>query len=99
MDLMMRWASMEQWNWIMFGLSIPVQLWFGGRLLRLGAEGLFSSSLEMNSLILLGTMAAFIFSAVVTIVPQLIRQASRHVYFEASAVVITLTHRANGHVD
>ncbi|MCC6509939.1 MAG: heavy metal translocating P-type ATPase, partial [Pirellulaceae bacterium] len=90
MELMMRGFSMEQWNWIMLGLAIPVQFWFGGRYLRLGAKSLLSSSPDMNSLILLGTMAAFIYSTVVTIVPQWIPQQSRHVYFEASAVVITL---------
>lgn len=90
MDLMMRGLSMEQWNWIMLGLTIPVQFWFGGRFLRLGAKSMFSTSPDMNSLIFLGTMAAFIYSTVVTIVPQWIPQASRHVYFEASAVVITL---------
>ncbi len=90
MDLMMRWLSMEQWNWIMLGLTIPVQFWFGVRFLRLGAKSLFSTSPDMNSLILLGTMAAFTYSTFVTVVPQWIPQASRHVYFEASAVVITL---------
>lgn len=90
MAIMMRGMSMEQWNWVMLGLTIPVQFWFGGRFLRLGAKSLFSKSPDMNSLILLGTMAAFIYSTVVTIVPQWIPQASRHVYFEASAVVITL---------
>ncbi|MCY2973952.1 MAG: heavy metal translocating P-type ATPase [Planctomycetota bacterium] len=90
MDLMMRWLSMEEWNWIMLGMTIPVQFWFGCRFLRLGAKSLFSTSPDMNSLILLGTMAAFSYSTIVTIVPQWIPLASRHVYFEASAVVITL---------
>ncbi len=90
MNLMMSWLSMEQWNWVMFGLAIPVQFWFGGRFLRLGAKSLFSTSPDMNSLILLGTMAAFIYSTVVTVAPHWIPQQSRHVYFEASAVVITL---------
>jgi Cu+-exporting ATPase len=90
MSLMMSWLSMEQWNWVMFGLAIPVQFWFGGRFLRLGAKSLFSTSPDMNSLILLGTMAAFLYSTVVTVFPQWIPPQSRHVYFEASAVVITL---------
>ncbi|HBJ36020.1 MAG TPA: heavy metal translocating P-type ATPase [Planctomycetaceae bacterium] len=90
MDLMMRWLSMEHWNWIMLALTIPVQFWFGGRFLHLGAKSLFSKAPDMNSLILLGTMAAFIYSTIVTIVPQWISEQSRHVYFEASAVVITL---------
>lgn len=90
MNLMMSWLSMEQWNWVMFGLAIPVQFWFGGRFLRLGTKSLFSTSPDMNSLILLGTMAAFLYSTVVTVFPQWVPLQSRHVYFEASAVVITL---------
>lgn len=90
MDAMMRLLPMERWNWIMLALTIPVQFWFGGRFLRLGAKSLFSKSPDMNALVLLGTMAAFLFSAVVTIFPTWIPAPSRHVYFEASAVVITL---------
>jgi len=90
MNVMMTWLTMEQWNWVMLALAIPVQFWFGGRFLRLGAKSLFSSSPDMNALILLGTMAAFLFSATVTVVPNWIPAESRHVYFEASAVVITL---------
>ncbi len=90
MHWMMAWMTMEQWNWVMMGLAIPVQFWFGGRFLRLGAKSLFSTSPDMNSLILLGTLAAFVFSSVVTIAPGLVPLPSRHVYFEASAVVITL---------
>jgi P-type Cu+ transporter len=90
MNAMMWVASMERWNWVMLALTIPVQFWFGGRFLRLGVKSLFSQSPDMNALVLLGTMAAFLYSTVVTIVPYWIPEASRHVYFEASAVVITL---------
>ncbi len=90
MNWMMSLASMSQWNWVMLGLAAPVPFWFGGRFLRLGAKSLFSSSPDMNALILLGTMAAFVYSVVVTVVPGIVPLASRHVYYEASAVVISL---------
>lgn len=90
MNAMMDWLSMQQWNWVMLGLAIPVQFFFGGRFLRLGMKSLFSTSPDMNSLILLGTMAAFSYSVVVTVAPHLVPAQSRHVYFEASAVVIAL---------
>ncbi len=90
MDLMMKQLPMDQWNWGMMLLAAPVQFWFGGRFLWLGAKNLLSASPDMNSLIFLGTMAAFIYSTVVTIAPQWIPLPSRHVYFEAAAVVITL---------
>jgi Cu+-exporting ATPase len=90
MNALMQVASMERWNWVMLALTIPVQFLFGERFLRLGAKSLFSRSPDMNALVLLGTMSAFLFSACVTIMPHWIPEASRHVYFEASAVVITL---------
>ena len=90
MNSMMLWLPMERWNWMMLGLAVPVQFYFGGRFLRLGAKSLFSNSPDMNALILLGTLSAFFYSSVVTIVPDWIPEQSRHVYFEASAVVITL---------
>lgn len=90
MDWMMLWLTMEQWNWAMLLLTLPVQFWFGRRFLLSGAKSLFSTSPDMNALILLGTMAAFLFSALVTIAPSWFPLSSRHVYFEASAVVITL---------
>ncbi len=31
MNVMMTWLTMEQWNWVMLALAIPVQFWFGGR--------------------------------------------------------------------
>ncbi len=90
MNSMMIWLPMERWNWIMLGLAIPVQFYFGGRFLRSGAKSLFSSSPDMNALILLGTLSAFFYSTVVTVFPDWIPKQSMHVYFEASAVVITL---------
>lgn len=90
MNAMMKVMPMDQWNWAMLALAIPVQIYFGSRFLRLGAKSLFSTSPDMNALILLGTLSAFLFSAVVTIFPGWIPEPSRHVYFEASAVVITL---------
>ncbi len=69
MNSMMIWLPMERWNWIMLGLAIPVQFYFGGRFLRSGAKSLFSSSPDMNALILLGTLSAFFYSTVVTVFP------------------------------
>lgn len=90
MHLMMGIMSMESWNWVMLVLAAPVQFWFGWRFLQHGAKSLMVLSPDMNSLVLIGTIAAFTYSTLVTIAPQLVAAESRHVYFEASAVVITL---------
>jgi len=44
----------------------------------------------MNSLVMTGTGAAYLYSLVVTFAPQLLPENARHTYYEAAAVVITL---------
>ncbi|MFO1064623.1 MAG: heavy metal translocating P-type ATPase [Pirellulales bacterium] len=90
MQWMMALASMDAWNWIMLLLAIPVQFWYGRHIMRSGAKSLVAYSPDMNALVLIGTVAAFTYSLVVTVQPELLPEDSRHVYFEASAVVITL---------
>ena len=55
-----------------------------------GIPALLRGAPEMNSLVALGAGAAFGFSSVVTLAPQVIPDASRAVYFEAAAVIVTL---------
>lgn len=82
-------------GWLQFALAAPVVFGCGWPLLARGARSFASMKLNMFSLIALGTMAAFIFSLVVIIVPGVIPQAffeDGHppLYFEAAAVIITL---------
>ncbi len=90
MDYMMAAMPMETWNWLMLCLAAPVQFWFGWQFLRLGIKSLLALTPDMNALVLIGTTAAFAYSTVVTVWPDSVPVESRHVYFEASAVVITL---------
>ncbi len=90
MDYMMAVMPMETWNWLMLCLAAPVQFWFGWQFLRLGIKSLLALTPDMNALVLIGTTAAFAYSTVVTVWPGSVPVESRHVYFEASAVVITL---------
>ena len=77
-------------NWLMLLLAAPVQFGPGLRFYRTGWAALRHRSPDMNTLVMLGTSAAFAYSLAVTLAPQLFPAGSRHVYFEASAVVITL---------
>ncbi|MBZ9750190.1 heavy metal translocating P-type ATPase [Deinococcus sp. HMF7604] len=77
-------------NWVMLALAAPVQFGPGRRFLRLGVQALRHRSPDMNTLVMLGTGAAFLYSALVTVAPGLFPAGTAHVYFEASAVVITL---------
>ncbi len=62
----------------------------GRRFFTTGIAALLRGAPEMNSLVALGSGAAFLYSALVTFAPMLFPQATAQVYFEASAVIVTL---------
>jgi P-type Cu+ transporter len=82
--------DMQLWNWIMLALAVPVQFGPGLRFYKNGWKALISGSPDMNSLVMIGTSAAFFYSLTVTLVPNFFPSSASHVYFESSAVVITL---------
>jgi P-type Cu+ transporter len=94
MNFLMRLAPMLFWDWLMLALATPIYAVAGWRFLRLGTKALLAGSPDMNSLVALGTSAAFWYSSVVvlleTFVPNSVPKTGRHVYFEAAGVVITL---------
>jgi P-type Cu+ transporter len=90
MELQMRLANLQTWNWIMLVLAAPVQFFPGLRFYKHGWNALRSGSPDMNSLVMIGTSAAFFYSLTVTLFPNFFPINARHTYFEASAVVITL---------
>lgn len=83
-------AEEQEIRYLLFALAGVVQLGPGWRFYRTGVPALLRGTPDMNSLVFLGTTAAFVFSTVVTFAPQWIPESGRHVYFEASAVIITL---------
>ena len=68
-----------------FVLFVP-----GLRFFKIGFPALFRGAPEMNSLVALGSGAAWLYSTVVTFAPQLVPAETRYVYFEAAAVIVTL---------
>lgn len=83
-------VGMSTLNWIMLALAAPVQFGPGLRFYRLGWKSLSHRSPDMNALVMIGTSAAFFYSLLVTLAPQIFPEGTAHVYYEASAVVITL---------
>ncbi|MGH8678487.1 MAG: heavy metal translocating P-type ATPase, partial [Burkholderiales bacterium] len=73
-------------RWLQFLLATPVQFWIGRRFYVGAWHALRGGSANMDVLIALGTSMAYVFSATVT----LLGLAGQHVYFEASAAIITL---------
>jgi len=82
--------------WLQLALATPVVLWGGWPFFERGWRSLASGSLNMFTLIALGTGAAYVHSLLATLAPGLYPAAFRThgggvpVYFEAAAVIVTL---------
>jgi P-type Cu+ transporter len=90
------WFSMATQSWIELVLSLPIVLWAGWPFFDRGARSIVNRSPNMWTLIGLGTGAAFVYSTVATVAPQVFPDSFRSmgrvaVYFEAAAVIISLT--------
>ena len=73
-------------RWLQLLLATPVQFWIGLRFYKGAWYAVKGGSANMDVLIALGTSMAYVFSTVVT----LYELEEQHVYFEASAAIITL---------
>ena len=82
-------ATQTLW-YVFFLLATTVQFGPGWRFYRTGWAALRRASPDMNTLVMLGTSAAYGYSVVATFMPGLLPAGSLHVYYEASAVIITL---------
>ena len=79
---------METSNYAMLALATPIQFWIGWRFYKGMWDGIKAKASNMDTLIALGTSAAYVYSAAVTIAPSYFPFAS--VYFETAAIIITL---------
>lgn len=81
----------HQGSWlIQFVLTTVLILGPGRRFYTLGIPALLRGAPDMNSLVALGTGAAFSYSTVALFMPQLLPATAREVYFEAAAAIIAL---------
>jgi Cu+-exporting ATPase len=77
-------------RWLQLALIAPVMAYTGWPIHRTGWLTLRHRTADMNSLITIGTIAAFCYSLLVTVAPSLVPRDVREVYFEAVGVIITL---------
>ena len=77
-------------RWLQLVLIAPVMIYTGWPIHRTGWLTLRHRTADMNSLITIGTIAAFSYSLLVTIAPSLVPADVREVYYEAVGVIITL---------
>ena len=83
-------------TWVELFLSLPIVLWAGWPFFHRGWQSIANRSPNMWTLIGLGTGAAFLYSVVATVAPQVFPTSFMSmgrigVYFEAAAVIISLT--------
>jgi Cu+-exporting ATPase len=76
--------------YLSFALASVVQFGPGRRFYRPGWQSLRHGSPNMNALVMIGTSAAYGYSVVATFLPGLLPAGTVHVYYEASAAIITL---------
>jgi P-type Cu+ transporter len=83
-------------NWVQLALATPVVLWGGWPFFQRGWASVVNRSLNMFTLIAIGTGTAYGYSVIATLFPDLFPEAFRGhsgevaVYFEAAAVITTL---------
>jgi Cu+-exporting ATPase len=75
-------------GWLQLALATPVQFWFGARFYKAGWKALRAFSGNMDLLVALGTSAAYGLSLYLLLAHG--GHGTAHLYFESSAVVITL---------
>ena len=89
-------VSPRTWAWIEFALATPVVFWCGWPFFVRGWQSIVKRSLNMFTLIALGTGAAYSYSVVATFVPQLFPLSFRGeggeiaLYYEPAVVIIAL---------
>jgi P-type Cu+ transporter len=97
-------ASMPHWfPWLhgvsqqtlmvaMFILCTPVVFWVGGRFLTGAYKAARQHTTDMNTLVSVGALSAYIYSALVTFLPQIFEKpgVSAYVYYDGASMIVTL---------
>ncbi len=91
-----RWLDPQASNWIQLTLATPVVLWTGWPFFARGWASLVARSLNMFTLIAMGTGVAWLYSVAATFAPSILPAAFRThgeaapIYFEAASVITVL---------
>ncbi len=75
-------------NYVMLAVATPIQFWIGWRFYKGMWDGIKAKASNMDTLIAIGTTAAYVYSAAVAIAPGYFPFTA--VYFETAAIIITL---------
>jgi Cu+-exporting ATPase len=85
-------VPMETINWVALVPATIIQLWAGARFYRAAFRAARHGTANMDTLIAIGTTAAWLYSVFVTVFPDVIHEAGLHpeTYFDASTIIIGL---------
>ena len=76
----------DGWRWVVAGLATPVVFWSGWPFHRAAGLNMRQGATTMDTLVSMGSLAAWLWSAVVLVVDL----EGGHIYFETGAVIVTL---------
>jgi len=90
--IMMLTPSFTGMEYLLWALATPVQFWAGWRFYKGAWGALKHRTTHMNTLIAVGTSAAYIYSVIAVLFPGLFTSSgmTAHVYFDTSSAIITL---------
>ncbi len=88
--ILMQVAPAALWSWLTAVLTAVILFGPGRRFFRPGWIAYRHLSPDMNSLVMTGTGAAFIYSLLVLVWPQGFPATARHLYFDSAAVIVTV---------
>ena len=83
-------VSTQTLYYVLFALTSVVQFGPGLYFYEHGWPALRSGSPDMNTLVMIGTSAAYGYSVVATFLPGILPEGTVHVYYEAAATIVTL---------
>jgi P-type Cu+ transporter len=85
-------VSLETLNWLVLGPATFVQAWAGGRFYRAAWRAARHGAANMDTLVAVGTTAAWGYSLLVTLVPSFATDAGRDpvTYFDSSTIIVGL---------
>ena len=87
----MRLAEQPWWNWVQCALTTPVLFWAGSGFFTGAWAAMRQRASDMNTLIAIGTLAAYLASLAVTLAPNTFAaRGLGGVYYETAAVIVTL---------
>ncbi len=89
-EFVMNSIGMQNSWYLQFALTTLVLVFPGRRFYRKGFPALLRLAPDMNSLVAVGTLAAYAYSLVATFLPGVLPQNTVNVYYEAAAVIVVL---------